>query len=110
MLPFLAVVRNAHVLDFARDFFSALYFAKDILFSYLFFILIFAMIAISLFRDVVNEDSFADSFQSIVSAFTTGFVFISTTDWSFGFVRALPGACHEVSPDRGLRSQGNGNQ
>ena len=38
---------------------------------------------------MVNEDSFADSFQSITSAFTTGFVFISTTE-NYGTALTLP--------------------
>merc|ERR1712003_563099 len=53
---------------------------KNVLFSYFCFILIFAILTISLFRDTVNYADIADSFQSIDQAFVTGFVFISTSE------------------------------
>ena len=80
ILPFLFIIRNDRVLLFGHDFVSAVVNAKHILFSYYCFILIFAVLAISLFRGTVNSDDFADSFESFETALVTGFVFISTTE------------------------------
>eukprot|EP01083_Nonionella_stella_P165658 551634_1 len=80
ILPVLIIVRNHHVLLFGADFISAIIYAKDVLFSYFCFILIFAVLSMSLFSDRVNYLSFADSFESINNAFITGFVFISTSE------------------------------
>ena len=62
------------------DFFAAVFYARAILISYIAFILIFAMLAMALFRDTVNADEYADTFSSFRNAFVTGFAFISTTE------------------------------
>ena len=81
ILPFLVIVRNHHVLQFMMDLMGALLYSKDILLSYLCFILIFAMLALSLFKNsVTNGDLFTDSFTTFTNALITGFIFISTTE------------------------------
>eukprot|EP01083_Nonionella_stella_P239003 837014_1 len=80
ILPLLIIIKNAHVISFLSEFFFAINFARDVLFSYLCFILIFAVFGISLFGETVNYAQTADSFRSIRQAFITSFVYISTSE------------------------------
>eukprot|EP01083_Nonionella_stella_P070848 189819_1 len=80
VLPFLLLIRNETVLKFSTDFIFAVLYCADVLFSYLCFILIFAVLSMSLFGSVVNYDRFNESFESISTALITAFVYISTSE------------------------------
>eukprot|EP01083_Nonionella_stella_P015704 43936_1 len=80
ILPCLIMIRNQRVLFFGYDLFCAIFRARGVLFSYFCFILLFTIFTMTLFRDLVHEDSFVDSFESTRSAFITAFVFITTQE------------------------------
>ena len=80
VIPLLMIIKNEHILSFLSEFFFAINFARDVLFSYLCFIMIFAVLGVSLFGEHVNEDLSSDSFRSIQNAFITSFVYISTSE------------------------------
>ncbi len=80
IMPILIIIKNEYILSFLSEFFFAINFARDVLFSYLCFIMVFAIFGVSLFGKTVNQNASADSFRSIKEAFITSFVYISTSE------------------------------
>ena len=80
VLPILIIIKNEHILLFLDEFFFAVNYARDVLFSYVCFIMIFSVFGVSLFGETVNVEQSADSFKSIQQAFITSFVYISTSE------------------------------
>ncbi len=81
ILPILIIIKNKHILSFLNEFFFAINFARDVLFSYCCFIIVFSIFGVSLFGKTVNNNqSSADSFKTIKEAVITSFVYISTSE------------------------------
>ena len=72
LVPILLVVRSEDIRLFSYQFFSAVYLAKDVLFSYGVLMLLVAILGLSVFSEILNPESSTDTYHSSIRALIEG--------------------------------------
>ena len=78
LVPLLLIIRSERIRQFSIQFADAVYFSKEILISYLILVLIVAIYASVVFKDILNPAQPVDTFGSSIRSLITSFVFVST--------------------------------